>query len=612
MAGDRGSGTTSPARRALLVAPVVVAAALLAGPLGGVPAAAAPALSLSPTAGPPGSSVTVRGTDFAQCVEPDSGDTYVEVLWDGTPVLTDVEPASKGAFTATLAVPADATTGEHRVAARCWVRFDSPGPVLASAPFTVQPPPATPPPAADLRVTPDSGHAGDVVAADGTGFTACAADGTELLWDGTPLYTFRQHASGAFSVELTVPAGAGEHVVGARCAGTATPLATAPFRTLAGPAPTTTTAAPATAGNGATPGPTTAAPRPGTPTPSADQPAPTPSPTATGILAATGGDGGDAVQRGTLRAWVPATLPTRLDTGLADLARSLAIAVLLVLLVGFPAELFNSTVHENGDRIRRALARVTGRLPRGRALPTPVVLTAFTVVAATLTAFADRGAGLDRPTLVALAGLLVAIPVTLLAFEVPVELWCRRGGSTRAALRVLPAALLVAAVLSLASRLAGFEPAYVYGLVAGYAVLAGRTLTSERAGQAVLVGTASLLGVSMLAWAAWLSLGEPEGTLAAELTDSALAGVALVGVEGLVFALLPVRFLDGEALWQWGRRRWAVAYGIVAFVFVHLLLASRTERVDAAAVARMLALFAAFGVGSVAFWAWFRFRPETA
>ena len=610
MAGHRGDTTKlRPARRALLVAPVAFVLLLLTPG----PAAAAPTLLLTPADGTPGASVTVTGRDFAECVEPDTGDTYVEVLWDGTPRATEVERASYGTFEAALTAPADAATGDHVVSARCSYASGEPGPELASATFTVRPPPTTPPAGPALRLRPDSGRPGDVVDADGTGFPTCDIDTrvpVELLWDGAPTGASAVPKGGAFTVPLTVPGGVGAHVVTARCADSTTVLATAAFGTLA-VVPTTappTPVIPTPTGGTAAPSPTgtTAAPTPPLPA----------TPPATALPTAAGsGDAPAAAPRTVRRAWVPATLPTTVDTTLRDLVRSAALALLLVLLVGFPAELVNSTAHENADRIRRAFRRLTARaarLPRPPDLPAPARLAAFTVVAAALTSFADPRAGFDAETLVTLAGLLVAIPVTLLAFEVPVELWSRRGGNPPAALRVLPGALAVAAVLALVSRVAGFEPAYVYGLVAGYAVVAGRALTAGRAGQAVLAGAASMLGVSLLAWAAWLTLGEPDATLAARLADSVLAAVALVGVEGLVFALLPVRFLDGEALWRWGRRRWAAAYGVVAFVFVHLLLTSHAERVGGAEVARMLALFAAFGVASVAFWAWFRFRPEPA
>ena len=594
MARDR---VLRPARR--LVAPAVLASALLAlAPARGTDHV----LTVAPSSAPPGTAVTVEGSGFAECVEPDTGDTFVEVLWDGVSQVRDTDRNSYGAFAAAVTVPSDASPGKHVVAARCWYASGPSGPVLAERSFEVN---APAPETAALDLAPTTGRAGDEVTATGSGFGSCEGTIVELTWDGDRVLARTTAPDGRFTKAFTVPDGAGPHVVGARCPRTEQPLATAPFTTL-GPvtvpsAPSglpspALTRTPATATPAATPAGTTTPPATPTAAPATASP-----PAAVAQVRA-------AAPPVRPRAWLPAALPQQLDTGAGDLVRSLALAALLVLLVGFPAELFNQTVEENAPRIRRAFARLPRpRLPR---LPAAAQLAAFTVLAAVLTSFADPGQGLDRAALLTAAGLLVAIPVTLLAFEVPVELWCRRQGAGRAALRVLPFALVIAAALAVLSRVAGFEPAYVYGLIAGYAVLAARALTPRAAGQAVLAGSVSLLAVSLLAWAAWRALGGPDGTLAADLADSVLAAVAVVGVEGLVFALVPLRFLDGEALWRWGRLRWAAAYLVAAFVFVHVLLSSRADRITASEAGRMLALFAAFGLASVAFWAWFRFRPE--
>jgi hypothetical protein len=173
----------------------------------------------------------------------------------------------------------------------------------------------------------------------------------------------------------------------------------------------------------------------------------------------------------------------------------------------------------------------------------------------------------------------------------------------------------VAAACVLVSRLTEFAPGYLYGLVGG-AVFAG-ALEKRTEGRAE---TVTLLAGLLLALGAWV-LFEPvahaangaDPSLGILVADSTLAGLFIGGIEGLMFALIPLRFLPGHRVKQWGWIPWALLTALALYLFVHVLLvpsAGYLGQSTKATTTVTIALFAGFGVLSLGFWAWFRFRPE--
>jgi hypothetical protein len=104
-------------------------------------------------------------------------------------------------------------------------------------------------------------------------------------------------------------------------------------------------------------------------------------------------------------------------------------------------------------------------------------------------------------------------------------------------------------------------------------------------------------------------------TLAVLVGDSLLGCLFIGGIEGLLFSLVPLRFLPGYRVRQWGWVPWGVLTLATTFVFVHVLLVPESGylgRSTTVSATVTMALFGAFGLGSVLFWAWFRFRPDPA
>jgi hypothetical protein len=304
--------------------------------------------------------------------------------------------------------------------------------------------------------------------------------------------------------------------------------------------------------------------------------------------------------------------PARVSTDPIVVLQSAALAALLVFLMPFPSQLFNSTLEEHEDEVRRWL-----RLDRLGAAARGVGafwaswpgVALFTLLAALLYGFLDPGFGIDIGSVATFLGMLVGIVLVTAAFAVPVIVAHRRHGD-RPSLKVVPISLLIGVVCVLLSRLTSFQPGYLYGLLIGLAF--ARELSAAEEGRATALGALVMLGVAVVAWVVLGVVPEGDG-FGLVVARTALAALLVAGLEGVVFGLLPMRFLPGQPLFEWNRAMWAGLLGIGAFAFFHILInpasgyLSDTSRTP---LFTILALLVGFGAVSVAFWAWFRFRPD--
>ena len=318
-------------------------------------------------------------------------------------------------------------------------------------------------------------------------------------------------------------------------------------------------------------------------------------------------DGGAGAERPFVES-VPTTAEVSTDP--AVLLQSAALAALLVFLMPFPSQLFNSTLETHEDEVRRwlrldRLGAAAGRI--GAFWSSAPGVAVFTVLAALLYGFLDPGFGFDVGSLATFLGMLAGIVLVTAAFAIPLVL-AHRGEGARPGLKVVPVSLLVGIACVAVSRVTGFQPGYLYGLLIGVAF--ARELSEAEEGRATAIGAGLML---VVAFGSWLVLGTlPEGeAFALVVTRTALAALMVAGLEGVVFGLLPMRFLPGEPLYAWNRVLWGALLLVGAFAFFHILInpasgyLSDTSRTPLFTV---LGLLAGFCLVSVAFWAWFRFR----
>ena len=302
--------------------------------------------------------------------------------------------------------------------------------------------------------------------------------------------------------------------------------------------------------------------------------------------------------------------------GLGAVAVSALLALLLVVLMPFPAALFNATLEEHYAEVRGWF-----RLPWRRGAAEPAEAAApratwprFVLLVgsvAVLGALLDPGLGLDTASLVLVAGLAVAAVVVSLLGALPARLYVGRRYAEPARLALYPLGLGVAAFCVLVSRVTSFEPGYLYGVVAGFGF--ARELRTDEKGRLSLATSAGLLVVSGAAFALRLPVHDAVvegGGVALTLLDTVLAAVFAAGVEANVLGLLPLRFLPGEPVYRWSRLAWGGLFGLNVFAFLHTLSAAAGQASTGTSVVVAAALFGAFATVSVAFWAYFRLRRD--
>jgi hypothetical protein len=299
-------------------------------------------------------------------------------------------------------------------------------------------------------------------------------------------------------------------------------------------------------------------------------------------------------------------------------AQSLLLALLFLLLAAFPSQLLNKTLEANyaevsgwfafGGRIGAAVRDGLARFWRRRS-----GLIVFVILSAVLYGFLSPEFGPTLESAASLIGILLGLAVVITAFEVPLVLFYRRLLNERGRLKVQPLTIFVGIACVAISRIADFQPGYLYGLVVGYVF--AQSLPTRDEGRANALTGVWMLAISLVAW---LALPIAETNLASQpLLDVAVsAGLATIfigGLEGLLFELVPLRFLRGETVFAWHRGLWALLFLAAAFTFAHILLTPSTGYLGSTRTSPLLAaviLFVSFGVFSVSFWAYFRFRRK--
>ncbi len=260
-------------------------------------------------------------------------------------------------------------------------------------------------------------------------------------------------------------------------------------------------------------------------------------------------------------------------------------------------------------------AQVIDTQPARDVWRTPLGILAFVGISALLYSFLDPTFGISLTSLASLAGLAVGLLIILVAYGLSL-FYFSRNQRIPLTVRALPASLIIALVCVLVSRIANFQPGYLYGLVIGF--FFARELTPEIEGKAEAWAAGTSLGAAFVAWVllAFVRGGAAGGDpVTNALLQSATVTVVVAGIENAVFAMLPMRFLPGAAVYKWNRIVWIALLGLGIFAFAHVLLnpaagAGYLSDTTRTPFVTLIALLVLYSLASVAFWAYFRLRPS--
>jgi hypothetical protein len=244
----------------------------------------------------------------------------------------------------------------------------------------------------------------------------------------------------------------------------------------------------------------------------------------------------------------------------------------------------------------------------------PLRIAGFVLLTALLYAFLDPTFGFSLDSLASFSGLALGLFVVLLAYGLPLIILSRRDGFGLS-VRALPATLFIGLLCVLVSRIADFQPGYLYGLIVGFFFAHGVERRLE--GRAEAVAAAASLLAALIGWILLAFLrgsGSQPGDLFPVVLEAAMVTVVVAGLENAVFAMLPLRFMPGAAVYAWDRRVWVALLALGLFGFAHVLLnpaegAGYLADTTRTSFFTLILLLAVFGISSVLFWAYFRFRP---
>lgn len=291
------------------------------------------------------------------------------------------------------------------------------------------------------------------------------------------------------------------------------------------------------------------------------------------------------------------------------------LALAILLLVAFPAELLNSTLSSNTSRLGRwfvAIERRTeqltewfARVSRTRALAA-AILVALTAV---IFGFVDPEYGFDpvsaRMTVSLAIGLfLITYVAAWISGAIARRVW---GVTTQVSLQ--PVALLFAVVGVIVARLLEFSPGFLIGLVIGLDLLS-RVEAAVRA-RVVVLSTAVVAGIAVIAWVAFsvlvaVSTGTP-GWFELLVADALVATTA-EGLTAALASLLPLGFLAGHEVFKHSKPLWSGTFIVVAALFALIVLpTAEGDSTDVADIGFWMLVMVIFAVVTLSLWAVLQF-----
>ncbi|WP_204298808.1 FGLLP motif-containing membrane protein [Actinoplanes campanulatus] len=311
-----------------------------------------------------------------------------------------------------------------------------------------------------------------------------------------------------------------------------------------------------------------------------------------------------------------------------------AMAVLLFILVAFPSDVFNKTYENRREEIHGAI-RALGVKRRNR-MPSWLQATLLIVIAVGAALLSGKGEGpAAQPPggnwALNMAAVLIAVPLVMAAYSGPGEiyLWRIRG---RATLYVPPVALAVGVACAVFSQVCELNPTYAYGLFCTFILFRDKKAanrdgtkgasadtriepTEAQRAYGVLwsvAGLSALIALGYIGFSAnWENAHAANAGWYTVLFDAVAYWVVVLGAESLVFALIPMRFLDGRTVAGWRLLAW-MPLQIAAGFFFWYVIQRRGEvnglRPTGDEWLRAMGFFLLFGLAAMTFWGYFQWK----
>jgi hypothetical protein len=358
---------------------------------------------------------------------------------------------------------------------------------------------------------------------------------------------------------------------------------------------------------------------------------PTPTPTPTVVPAAAPASGSPLkLTPHPLKIAEPSTLSVLPTVAVAitpaNVIWAVAATVVLVLLIALPSHLLNTATESGSDRVsewwKATRARARAVIPKDAAStapgqkteappPKPVNLAGWPIaaagvlVASLISSFIDPSFGFNAASIRVFGSILLSFLLDAVLGWFLLILFVRRANpNATARFRFAPASLIVVVIAVLFTRLTGFQPGIVFGLVAGV-VFGAVVATTEKARLAMIsLGYSFVLAV--VGWIGYSAVTSAAGAHPAAglvFLQETLSAMAIGGIAALPIALVPLRGLAGYEIWRWNRWVWVGSYaiGLLGF-FVVLMPKPFSWTTVGLSVWTWAGIYAAYALGAVALW----------
>jgi len=167
-----------------------------------------------------------------------------------------------------------------------------------------------------------------------------------------------------------------------------------------------------------------------------------------------------------------------------------------------------------------------------------------------------------------------------------------------------PTILVFAVIGVVLSRLVGFAPGILIGVVIGLELIKA---TKRAELGAALLHFAAIFLAAVLAWFGYSALvaAGPADDFGSALINETLAAITSEGLTAAFVAALPLAFLEGRVLWAASKALWAGTFTIVAVAFAMLVLPTALDHTEAVDIAVWYVVLAVYGVVVLGAWFWF-------
>jgi hypothetical protein len=292
----------------------------------------------------------------------------------------------------------------------------------------------------------------------------------------------------------------------------------------------------------------------------------------------------------------------QLSSSPATIATNLVLSLLLLFLILLACTVFNQTLEENHSALAAVAAGLL--LPLRRRRPgshetthedksaSPLQIGLILLIVAAIYSGLDPDFGLNQTTLALVISLTIGVGALTVLYEGSQILFSSRALGVPGRLELRPLGIVIAVVSVLITRVTSLHPGIVLGVIAGAVVPIQDSRQQGRVTFVAMVGTLVLSLLAFLAVGPLRSYSESTSGWFAVVPETVAVTLFVGGIEGLVFNLLPLDFMEGRALWQWSRITWLVFATVVSFIFFHVVVNRTNAYTSVAEETGVQALFA--------------------